>query len=63
MAFRLTRPFLLGLAAVLASGAAAVAKEKGRAEPHLRYVPTYEEAMTEARERNVPIFVAFHKDG
>jgi hypothetical protein len=56
------RPLLLGFVAALAVAADASAKEKAN-EPHLRYVPTYEEAMAEARERNVPIFVAFHKDG
>jgi hypothetical protein len=30
--------------------------------PHLRYAPSYAEAMLEARIRGVPIFFTRHKD-
>ncbi|MDJ0523609.1 MAG: hypothetical protein QNJ90_16180 [Planctomycetota bacterium] len=46
--------------ALVAGGPTAHAKSKK--EAHLRYVPTWAEAVQQARMRNAIIFATFHKD-
>jgi hypothetical protein len=54
---------LAALAAfLLASGSPPPALAHGRAEPHLRYQPTWAAAVAESRSRNAVIFATFHKD-
>ena len=38
------------------------AKNDAKKKPHLFYRKTYEEALTEARVRNLPVFISRHKD-
>ena len=38
------------------------AKSDAKKKPHLLYRKTYEEALTEARVRNLPVFISRHKD-
>ena len=40
----------------------ALAKSKKKKLTHLRYMPTYAEAVNLARARNAILFAAFHKD-
>jgi hypothetical protein len=49
-------------AAILASGAAS-AGGAPQAKPEPRWALTWDAAMAEAKERNVPIYIAFHQDG
>ena len=55
------------LAALLTAGFSWEAAEAGKAKAksakaHLEYRPTYEQALLEARIRNLPTFVSRHKD-
>lgn len=45
-----------------APGDLLAAKDKEKKGPALRYVATYAEAWAQAKARNVPIYVTFHKD-
>lgn len=55
---------VLGGAVLLAAGElrAGDKEDAAKAKKHLRYVPTYEAALLEARIRNVPVFVSRQKD-
>jgi hypothetical protein len=52
----------LPLAAIALAFAAVPAFAKPPAGPEMRWAHSWKEALQEAKERNVPIMVAFHKD-
>lgn len=52
---------LAAFAALAALGPRLLADAKPRPEP--RWALTWEAAIAEAKERNVPIIVSFHQDG
>lgn len=57
------------IASALALGAAALAAlpaaagNPGPARPEPRWALSWDAALAEAKERNVPIFISFHQDG
>ena len=51
------------LAIMLPLASEAVQAKPKRREPGMRWVQDLDAALQEARDRNIPVFVAFHKDG
>lgn len=54
-------PLVLGSVVAAWLGADLLARG-GESDEHLRWQRTYEDALFEARIRNVPVFVTRHKD-
>ena len=50
-------------AALLAGRPVAAGAAPGPAKPQPRWALTWDAALAEAKERNVPIYVTFHQDG
>jgi hypothetical protein len=50
------------LAVVLPIASSQVEAKTERREPGMRWVEDLEAAIQEAKDRNIPIFVAYHKD-
>ena len=61
MRLKTTAALALGLLALVAAAPGSGADAKQRPEP--RWALTWEAALKEAKERNVPIYAAFHQDG
>jgi hypothetical protein len=61
MTNRIALAAAFGLGTALFAGDRALAESKVRFEP--RWAVSWEAALQEAKERNVPIIVSFHQDG
>ena len=53
----------LALGAALLAAVPVVAGGPAAAKPEPRWAQSWEAALAEAKERNVPIFISFHQDG
>ena len=53
----------LALGAAVLAGAPVVAGGPQPPKPEPRWALTWDAALAEAKERNVPIFVTYHQDG
>ena len=53
---------LLTVTALVFPAAAPAGEKKAKTKAHLDYRSTYEQALLEARIRNLPLFVSRHKD-
>ncbi|MHC4469382.1 MAG: hypothetical protein ACYTDY_10285 [Planctomycetota bacterium] len=54
--------YSLALLAILLPMAAEAKPKVGRREPGMRWVSDLDAAIQEAKDRNIPLFVALHKD-
>jgi hypothetical protein len=53
---------LLTLLLPLVAAEAKPGKKPGKREPGMRFVEDLDAAIAEARDRNIPLWVAYHKD-
>ena len=58
-----TRNWAALAVAAVASIAAAPIFAAGPARPQPRWAQSWQAALAEAKERNVPIYIAYHQDG
>ncbi|MGH7294763.1 MAG: hypothetical protein ACRELB_07520 [Polyangiaceae bacterium] len=58
-----TRSFLALAVAALTAVSASPLLAAGPARPQPRWALSWQAALQEAKERNVPIYIAYHQDG